>query len=31
MASLLIDGISELVSNDPTAGGETPLGLNERT
>lgn len=27
MASLLVDGISELVTNDPTAGDETPLGL----
>lgn len=27
MASLLIDGISELVTNDPTVGDETPLGL----
>ena len=27
MGSLLVDGISELVTNDPTAGDETPLGL----
>ena len=27
MGSLLIDGISELVTNDPAAGDETPLGL----
>src|SRR5215472_2170084 len=27
MASLLVDGISELVTNDPTTGDETPLGL----
>jgi imidazolonepropionase len=27
MASLLVDGIGELVTNDPAAGDETPLGL----
>ncbi|HEX6453414.1 MAG TPA: imidazolonepropionase [Trebonia sp.] len=27
MASLLVDGISEVITNDPTAGDETPLGL----
>lgn len=30
MASLLVDGIGELVTNDPTAGDGTPLGLLQK-